>query len=404
MKRMSAVAMAARSQRQSPAPDQSAAEIDPMRIALVAFHHAEYACRFALALAHDHKVLLLLNSENASGDLLPKLQQEVNAAVEVHVIVPRKLRDPLIALTAAHVVQLINRFRPDVLHVQETATDLGFWPIIWLARNTPLVLTVHDAVAHSGADAEGLRRSRRKFYMRSLRERADRLIVHGERIRNQVLNLTGWAPDRVCSVMHGALGDAAGLTVSEPSGATLLFFGRIEAYKGLGILLDALDLLRDVPFALRLVIAGQGSDLQRFRARIAADPRIELIDRFIDAEEVPGLFLRSTIVVLPYLDASQSGVAAIAVSYRRPVIASEVGGLPDVIRQGESGILVPAADPEALAAAIRQVCGDPALLRRMSIGAEALAKGELSWQSISRAATEVYRGACAAVLRRNRHS
>jgi len=366
----------------------AAPESGPMRIALVAFHYAEYACHLALALARDHHVLLLLNAENAAAELVPTLRQQVSAAVEVHFIARRKLRDPLIALTAARVVGLVKRFCPDVVHVQESPEDYGVWPVLWLARHTPLVLTVHDVVAHSGADAERSR-WRERFYLNKLRKRADRVVVHGERLRDQMLAITGWPPERVFSVMHGALGDPTDLAVSEPSGATLLFFGRMEAYKGLGVLLDALDLLRDEP-AVHLVIAGRGSELQRFRGRIAGDPRIELIDHFISAEEIPGLFLRSAIVVLPYLDASQSGVAAIAFSYRRPVIASAVGGLPDVIRPGESGIRVPPSDPVALAAAIRQVCTDPALLRRLSAGAEELASGELSWRSIAQRTAAVY--------------
>jgi len=402
MKRASPGEVPAASLRQNPVTVDAAPEIGPIRIALVAFHFAEYACHLALALARDHPVLLLLDAENAAADLVPALRQQVSAAVEVHFITKRKLWNPLIVLTAARVVRLVERFRPDVLHVQESLHDYGVWPVLWLARHTPLVLTVHDAVEHSGADADWLsRRWRLRFYVDRLRERADRVIVHGERVRAQLLACREWPPERVFSVMLGALGAPTGLTVSEPSGATLLFFGRIESYKGLGVLLDALDLLRDEP-AVRLVIAGRGTDLQRFRGRIAVDPRIELIDRFIAAEEIPRLFLRSTIVVLPYLEASQSGVAAIAFNYRRPVIASAVGGLPDVILPGESGILVPPSDPAALAAAIRQVCTDPTLLRRLSAGAEALASGELSWRSIAQRTAAVYRATRA--IRRGRTS
>ena len=368
----------------------------PMRIALIAFHFAEYISRLALALAREHPVLLLLGVQNAEADLLPSLRDQVSAACEVHFIPHRRLTDLSLALTVARTVRMVDAFHPDVLHIQENLDHDFFWPVWILNRRVPTVMTMHDPVAHSGLDADYARRLYPRIYSKILRRRADRLIVHGERIREQFLAVNRCPASRVQSVMHGALGDPAAVQVPEPFGSTLLFFGRVETYKGLGVLLDALDLLRDEPQPVRLIIAGRGSELQRYRDRIAYDPRIELLDRFINASEVTPLFLRSTVVVLPYLDASQSGVAALAASYHRPVIASAVGGLPDMVHDGESGILVPPSDPVALAAAIRRVCSDPAFLRQLAAGAGARATGELSWRNIAQATAAVYRAAIAA--------
>src|SRR5208282_5198392 len=129
MKRVLPGAVPAASLGQHPFAVDAVPDSGAMRIALVAFHYAEYACHLALALARDHHVLLLLNAENAAAELVPTLRKQVSAAVEVHFIARRKLRDPLIALTAARVVRLVKRFYPDVMHVQESPEDYGVWPV-----------------------------------------------------------------------------------------------------------------------------------------------------------------------------------------------------------------------------------------------------------------------------------
>jgi glycosyltransferase involved in cell wall biosynthesis len=101
-----------------------------------------------------------------------------------------------------------------------------------------------------------------------------------------------------------------------------------------------------------------------------------VLPRYVDPEEAAGLFTRADAVVLPYRDATGTGIAPLAYRYGRPVIATRVGGLPEVIDDGVSGFLVPPADPPALAAAIRKLAagsrpaaaGIAATARRMSWG------------------------------------
>ena len=144
---------------------------------------------------------------------------------------------------------------------------------------------------------------------------------------------------RIARYRTGFLVTSVATSLADPS--TFLFFGRIESYKGLEFFLEAGTLLVKRGFKPRLIVAGTGSDLARHRARISRMPWVELVDRRIDADEIPDLFARSSAVVLPYTDATQSGVVAMAFGFGRPAISTNVGGLPDVICDGYNGLLVP---------------------------------------------------------------
>jgi glycosyltransferase involved in cell wall biosynthesis len=141
------------------------------------------------------------------------------------------------------------------------------------------------------------------------------------------------------------------------------------------------------------VVAGTGRDLEHHRKRIASTAWVELIDRFISAAEVPGLFRRAMSVVLPYTDATQSGVTPTAFALSRPVIATDVGGLPDVVIDGETGLLVPPRDEMALADAMERLLLDRRLRDSLALGAARFAKEKLSWSRIADLTHDSYRRA-----------
>ncbi len=154
------------------------------------------------------------------------------------------------------------------------------------------------------------------------------------------------------------LRDEARAALDLPADArVVLYFGFIKAYKGVPHLIDAAPRLKDrYGEGVRLMIVGDVyGDAQPYRDRIEGSGAADVI-RFVDGyapdELVEDYFLAADLVVLPYVSATQSGIVQIAYNYDRPVVSTAVGGLPEVVLDGETGYLVPPGDPEALAAAI----------------------------------------------------
>jgi glycosyltransferase involved in cell wall biosynthesis len=355
-------------------------------------HFAEYASRLALALSAKHEVLLLLRPSNVQRELTAELRDLVEESVHVRYLEPRRRRDPRVLATSFALNRLIRPFSPDVLHVQELHPVLGGWTTLSLRKSIPVVLTVHDPVNHSndGPPPDCLRWQVLMWF----RGKASRLIVHGPQMRAALATLDGSLAERMDVIPHGLLGTTS--VAERPSASAspaFLFFGRIEPYKGLAYFLRAGEILQSRGHTFKLIVAGAGTDLERNRGRIAASTCVELIDRYVLPTEVEDLFRRSTAVVLPYTDATQSGVAAIALASSCPVIASAVGDVPDVVIDGRTGLLVPPADANALADAMERLVVDGRLRDSLAAGAGQYARERLSWPRIAELTEVTYRRA-----------
>jgi glycosyltransferase involved in cell wall biosynthesis len=362
-----------------------------VRIAFLALHFAEYASRLALALSAKHEVLLMLRSDNAQDELPDDLRTHLHQALTLRCLELSRFRDPRSLGVVLSINRILRDFSPEILHVQEFHVVYSGLPMLSFRRHAPVVMTIHDPVHHSG----GLSRDGWKMkVVQWLRRRVSRLIVHGPRMQAEVEKLDGRVAGRIDVVPHGILGRAGiddDISGYEPG--TFLFFGRIQAYKGLRYLLDAGDILRGRRHVFRLVVAGTGSDLEHHRKRIASASWVKLIDRYLSPAEVPELFRRAMAVVLPYTDATQSGVSAMAFAFARPVIATNVGDVPDTVIDGQTGLIVPPRDGKMLADAMEKLLVDRRLRDSLAKGAARSAKEKLSWPCIADATYETYRRA-----------
>jgi glycosyltransferase involved in cell wall biosynthesis len=144
---------------------------------------------------------------------------------------------------------------------------------------------------------------------------------------------------------------------------TLLFFGRITAYKGLEVLLQAFQQVHQ-SHAAHLLIVGEG-DIRPYQLILQQIPDIEVVNRWVAESEIPAFFQRATLVVLPYTSASQSGVLPVAANFGLPVIASRAGGIPEQILHGQTGLLTDPGSVAGLAQAIKQLLDDPILAQTL---------------------------------------
>lgn len=363
-----------------------------LRVLLYAPHFAEYALRLADGLSRIAQVLLVCERRNLAAECPPALVARLGAKIALETFdgsagIPagpwtRQVRLPW----------LVSRFRPDIAHVQEQSDGPTAMMLSRLARRVPVVLTVHDPRPHTGSDADFVARG--LVFRERLRADAAAYHVHGPHCERE-LRATRQVDRPLISTAHGAMFIPTPDTRRPREPLSLLFFGRMEAYKGLETLLDAADMLRAQGRTFRLIVAGRGPELARLAPRLR-EPDVELHDCFISHDEAIVLFQRASVVVGPYRDATQSGIVASAFGNGRPVVVSAVGGLPDFVTHGRDGFVVSPDDPAALAAALAPLLADDGLAEALAAGVAAKLRAELSWDTIATRLESFYREVIAA--------
>jgi len=134
----------------------------------------------------------------------------------------------------------------------------------------------------------------------------------------------------------------------------ILYFGYVRAYKGLNILIEAMSKIDDVQL---LAVGEFYDDEKKYREQVknlGLESKIFFVSNYIPNDQVSIYFSAADVIVLPYLSATQSGITQIAYNFNKPVIATDVGGLAEVVINNKTGFIVPPNDPDALADAIKK--------------------------------------------------
>lgn len=147
-----------------------------------------------------------------------------------------------------------------------------------------------------------------------------------------------------------------------------LFFGRIDKYKGIDILLRAYQKIEEkYKDKVTLTIVGNG-DLSGYSKLLKEVDHISIVNRWIKDEEVESVFTGKNIVtVCPYRDATQSGVILVSYDYGVPVIAADTGGLEEQVIDGETGFLIERCNIQALYTAMKKFIESPQIINKMKI-------------------------------------
>lgn len=170
----------------------------------------------------------------------------------------------------------------------------------------------------------------------------------------------------------------------------VLLFGRISPYKGIEYFVDAVHLLKSDFPNIKAIIAG-GGDFYFDISTIQNDKAFTIYNRFLHSEELVALIKQCEIVVCPYIDATQSGVAMTAFTFNKPVIATDTGGFKDVIINGINGYLVPTRNSKAIYEKVKLLMQNKELLTQMEQNIENQGyQGEFAWKNIAQSYKSLY--------------
>jgi len=292
--------------------------------------------------------------------------------------------------TYISLLNIIENEKPDVIHMVVDDLIIAITLIIVKQKEKIMILmTDHDPKTHSGlAFLLRLHLILTKFIMYKI---SLGFFVHGNEMK-KILIKKGIPNSNIFVIPHG---DYLYYTkwsenkIIESNKKIILYFGIISEYKGLQYLIEAEPLISKSIPNIKIIIAGSG-DFKRYHALIKNPENFEIHNYFIPDMEVSHYFQSASIVVLPYIDASQSGVIPVAYAFKKPVIVTNVGSLTELVDDGKTGIIIPPKNTEKLAETIIKMLLDERNLQKMGENAYQKIVKDGSWDLIAKKTLDAY--------------
>lgn len=297
---------------------------------------------------------------------------------------------------------LLGQWQPEVVHAHDWVVAAAAMTLS-RASGAPLVATVHatEAGRHAGWIVGPLSQSVHRREVR-LVSAASAVIVCSRAMEDEVVSALGPFSAPVIVVPNGINLDAWQASEAEgaaararlgvaPSAPMIVYTGRLAHEKGVGTLVDAMPAMLDELGDARLVVAGRGPMESAVRAQVTAlglDASVSCAG-FLPEHELRALVAAADCAVVPSLYEPFGMVALEAMALGTPVVASDVGGLAEIITDDATGLLVTPGDPLPLAAAIGRVLRDPVLATRLAEAARGVATRH-SWPLLARRTVEAY--------------
>lgn len=287
----------------------------------------------------------------------------------------------------------------DVVHTHTWyAAMAGF--MAKMLYDVPFVATVHSLEPLRPWKEEQLGRS---YHLTSWIERvaleaADRVVAVSTQAKEEILENFNIPRERVVVIHNGIdpntwkySSASAARQALEIEGDYILFVGRVSRQKGMVHLLEAME---HVDPGVRLVCCTSAADTPEVEAEIAAKvqetPRCLWINKLLPEEHYIELFSNCTVFACPSVYEPFGIINLEAMACERPVVASAVGGIPEVVVLGETGLLVPPGEPLELADALNCLLRDRALARRMGRAGRRRVEKHFSWASIAAKTQRMY--------------
>ncbi|MBR4368535.1 MAG: glycosyltransferase family 4 protein [Prevotella sp.] len=277
-----------------------------------------------------------------------------------------------------------NKF--NVIHLTWPPNIYEF--ILYVLRKR-MLLTVHDPIPHTGFNTF-IVRIRRTFAFRLI----PYFILFNKAQRQEFTDLYHFNEQRV---IDEKMSCCTYLKTVEPEtenipqeGSFILFAGRISTYKGLDYLLPAMKQIHEQHPSCKLIVAGKG----KYHFDISPYQQLDYIDirnRFIPDNELVALIRNCAFMVCPYTNATQSGVIMSAYAFNKPVVATNVGGLPEMVRHEHYGLIVKEQDVDALVEALSTLWENQEKVEEFSKEIEQdYQTGMLSWRKTAEDIISIY--------------
>lgn len=320
---------------------------------------AHYTALMYRALAKRHDVTLVSYSMQYPKFLFKKEQRDwENKTFQVEdAVYWINTANPFSCIASA---RKINRLRPDLVMIQWWHPYFAPCYVLiskFLKKNIKQLFVCHNVFPH---ERFAMDRALTKMVLKN----GDFFILHSEQDKNDLLSIKPdgivkktYIPTYNAFKLNNISKDAARETLNlGKDEKVLLFFGFVREYKGLKWLIKAMPLIMERLSGVKLLIVGDfGSDKDDYLKLIEeckAQDAIRIYDGYIPDREVEKYFAACDLVACPYESATQSGIVQIAYGFEKPVIATDVGGLPEVVEDNKTGYIVESMEYEMLAAKI----------------------------------------------------
>ena len=243
--------------------------------------------------------------------------------------------------------QFISRVGPDYIHLDEFSKRQFFLLPQLIFKRKKLILNIHDPKLHTG-EFDVYRYLTRKFLFALIpsfvvfSEHAYKILKNslGKHKHIQVIRLLPY------SVFQRFLSN-------QQSPRAISFVGRVSPYKGIEIFVQAINIVMKTFVDQEFIIAGKSiAGYKPDYGTIFMHPGVKVIDRHLSNKEIVEIVCQSQLIICPYLDATQSGVIMMSYALHRPVLVTNVGGLPEYVISGQTGLISDEISAESLAAKI----------------------------------------------------
>lgn len=252
----------------------------------------------------------------------------------------------------------IKKLKPDYIYIPM----ISIWASIlsfYLPKTIKIITTIHDVKLHTGENNFFIDKINTHLIKNSIK-----IITLTNSFKKQISEIYKISEDNIYWIEHANFNyyRPQFFTNKQTISNKILFFGRINKYKGIDVLLKSMQVLREKNVSITLEIVGNGTftgEQQQIINKLGEC--VQIINEWIPDEEIYKYFLDVDLVVIPYIEASQSGVVMLSYTFAKPVVVTNVGGLPSQVTK-ETGRIISPNNPYELSDVIIELYKEPETL------------------------------------------